>query len=79
MSDWPETSESLIQRARGGSNQSAWSELVAVYQPVVYRMARRGGLSHESAEDVIQAVFLSQLARTGCPERRAQCPHPRPA
>jgi RNA polymerase sigma-70 factor (ECF subfamily) len=48
--------------------------LVAVYQPVVYRMARRGGLSHESAEDVIQGVFLSVSQALNRWESRPQGP-----
>lgn len=59
MSDWPETRASLIQQAQAMDNDAAWQELVAIYQPVVYRMARRGGLTHEAAEDVIQTVWLS--------------------
>ncbi len=59
MSDWPETRASLIQQAQAMDNDAAWQELVAIYQPVVYRMARRGGLTHEAAEDVIQAVWFS--------------------
>jgi RNA polymerase sigma-70 factor (ECF subfamily) len=59
VSDWPETRASLIQQAQGMDNEAAWQELVAIYQPVVYRMARRGGLTHEAAEDVVQTVWLS--------------------
>lgn len=59
MSDWPETSETLIRRVRETVDDPAWDSLVSIYRPVIYRMARRRGLTHESAEDVVQTVFLS--------------------
>ena len=59
MSLWPETNDQLIVRAKNSQNAEAWEELVSVYRPVLYRMARRHHLSHENAEDVIQSVFLS--------------------
>ena len=59
MGLWPETSESLIQRVLGANNEAAWHELVRVYRPVIYRLARHGGLGHEAAEDVTQTVWLS--------------------
>ncbi|MCA9136255.1 MAG: sigma-70 family RNA polymerase sigma factor [Planctomycetales bacterium] len=59
MSDWPETRESLILRAKDPQDQLAWSELMAVYRPVVCRMARARGLQHADAEDLAQSVFAS--------------------
>lgn len=59
MSLWPETNDQLILRAKNSQDAEAWEELVSVYRPVLYRMARRHQLSHENAEDVIQSVFLS--------------------
>jgi|688.fasta_scaffold10591_5 RNA polymerase sigma-70 factor (ECF subfamily) len=59
MSLWPETNDQLIVRAKNSQDAEAWEELVSVYRPVLYRMARRHHLSHENAEDVIQSVFLS--------------------
>ncbi len=59
MNDWPETSESLILRVKDPQDVAAWRELVAVYRPVVYRMARGRGLQHEDAEDLAQGVFVS--------------------
>ena len=59
MSDWPETSESLILRVKDPQDMTAWRELVAVYRPVVYRMARGRGMQHEDAEDLAQGVFVS--------------------
>ena len=59
MSDWPETRESLILRVKDPQDQLAWCELIAVYRPVVCRMARARGLQHADAEDLAQNVFAS--------------------
>ena len=59
MNDWPETNPSLILRIKDPQNAVAWNELIAIYRPVIYRLARRKGLLHEDAEDLVQGVFLS--------------------
>lgn len=59
MSQWPETSESLILRLRDPQDTLAWSQFMAIYEPVVYRLSRRRGLQHADAEDLCQQVFLS--------------------
>lgn len=59
MSDWPETRESLILRVKDPQDEAAWRELVSVYRPVVYRMARGRGMQHADAEDLSQGVFAS--------------------
>jgi len=59
MSQWPETSESLLLRIRDPQDTLAWSQFMAIYQPVVYRLARRRGLQHADAEDLCQRVFMS--------------------
>ena len=59
MSQWPETSESLILRIRDSQDAVAWSQFTAIYEPVVYRLARRRGLQHADAEDLCQNVFLA--------------------
>ena len=32
---------------------------MAIYRPVIHRLARRKGLLHEDAEDLVQGVFMS--------------------
>lgn len=59
MSDWPETSESLILRVKDPQDDASWRKLVAIYRPVVFRMARGRGLQHEDAEDLAQGVFVA--------------------
>ena len=59
MPELPDTSHSLISRVKDLSDGASWAEFVRIYQPVVFRMARRRGLQHADAEDVIQQVFVS--------------------
>ena len=48
----------LVRGCREGS-QSAWDELVARYQRLIFAIPRRAGLSDEQAADVFQEVFLT--------------------
>ena len=59
MDNWPETSESLILRLNNQQDVAAWNEFLAIYRPVVLRMALRRGLQHADADDLAQRVFLS--------------------
>ena len=63
MPEFPETSHSLIERVHDPANGAAWAEFLGIYQPVVYRMARRRGLQDADALDVVQQVFAS-IARS---------------
>jgi RNA polymerase sigma-70 factor (ECF subfamily) len=57
--EFPETSQSLIARIKDLADEAAWTEFLAVYRPVVYRMARRRGMQDADAQDVTQRVFLA--------------------
>jgi len=59
MNDWPETSESLILRVKDPTDVAAWSAFLAIYRPVVYRLARSRGLQDADADDLAQQVFLA--------------------
>lgn len=59
MSDFPETNHSLIARGQDLGDGASWAEFLGIYQPVVYRMARRRHLQEADAHDVAQQVFLS--------------------
>lgn len=48
----------LVRECRDG-NQSAWDELVARYQRLIYAVPRRAGLTDEQAADVFQEVFVT--------------------
>ncbi len=52
------TSPTLLIRVKG-REEAAWSRLVRLYAPLVYRWARRAGLRPDDAQDVVQMVFLT--------------------
>ena len=56
------TSASLLDRVRRHDPQ-AWSRFAALYSPLVYGWARRGGLQESDAADVVQDVFQSVFAK----------------
>ncbi len=59
MNDWPETSESLILRVKDPADAAAWSAFLAIYRPVIYRLARSRSLQDADADDLAQQVFVS--------------------
>ena len=63
MPEFPETNYSLIARVKDLGDGASWAEFLGIYQPVVFRMARRRGLQDADAQDVMQQVFLS-IARS---------------
>jgi RNA polymerase sigma-70 factor (ECF subfamily) len=58
----PETSASLLERARAGPDAEAWRRRVDLYTPLLHGWIRRYSLQHSDAEDIVQEV-LSTLAR----------------
>lgn len=54
-----DTRASLIARLRDQEDRDAWDEVMAIYGPLVLRMALRQGLQRADAEDVVQHVFLA--------------------
>lgn len=67
----PETRASLLLRVRDPSDQAAWQEFVAIYRPVILRLALRKGMQPADADDVAQQVLVN-VARAI--ERRAHDP-----
>lgn len=65
MDNWPETSESLILRLNDVQDVAAWNEFLAIYRPVVLRMACRRGLQQADADDLAQRVFMSVARKVG--------------
>jgi len=59
MAHVPETRPSLILRLRDPSDEAAWEQFVAIYRPVIVRLAVLKGLPHPDAEDLAQQVLLS--------------------
>src|SRR5262245_22793313 len=56
------TSLSLLHQVRT-HDAAAWSRLVQLYSPTVFRWCRRAGLSSEDSADVLQNVFLAVATR----------------
>lgn len=69
MSEFPETSESLIAKVRDPADQKAWERFEEMYRPVIYRIARKRGLQHCDALDLVQQVLISVAAAIGRYER----------
>jgi RNA polymerase sigma factor (sigma-70 family) len=57
MDDSPGTRHSLIVKLRDPADPVAWREFVAIYEPLVYQLARRKGLQDADALDLCQEVF----------------------
>jgi RNA polymerase sigma-70 factor (ECF subfamily) len=53
----PATRRSLIVKLRDPADSAAWHEFVAIYEPLVYRLARHKGLQDADAKDLCQEVF----------------------
>ncbi|HEV3121156.1 MAG TPA: sigma-70 family RNA polymerase sigma factor [Isosphaeraceae bacterium] len=57
MDESPATRRSLIVKLRDSTDAAAWTEFVTLYEPLVYRLARRKGLQDADARDLCQEVF----------------------
>ena len=69
----PDTKTSLILRLPSADDAEAWREFVSIYEPFVYRFARRGGLQDADACELVQNVMLSVARAVG----RWKPDHPR--
>lgn len=59
MDEIPKTRPSLLVRIRDPQDERAWEEFLAIYEPLVYRLARRKGFQHADAVELTQEVFLA--------------------
>ena len=59
---WPTTWPTLMRRVRDADDHEAWTTLVALYEPLLYRYGRRRGLQDADARDLTQLV-LAKIAR----------------
>jgi RNA polymerase sigma-70 factor (ECF subfamily) len=66
----PETSLSLLERA-GQKDPEAWRRLVNLYTGLIAYWCRRGGLSGEDVDDVVQEVFKAVSTHLGNFQRGA--------
>ena len=58
MSLAPPTTVSLLLRIRDEGNQTAWTEFVELYTPLIRGYARHHGLDHNDAADLVQDVLV---------------------
>jgi RNA polymerase sigma factor (sigma-70 family) len=70
MSAPPTTRYSLLLRIQDPHNQVAWAEFTALYEPLIYRLARQKGLQDADAQDLCQDVFraVAGAARRWTPD-----------
>jgi RNA polymerase sigma-70 factor (ECF subfamily) len=68
----PSTRYSLLLSIKDPQNHAAWVEFVAIYEPLVYRLARRYGLQDADARNLCQEVFrvVAKSARQWRPDAR---------
>src|SRR5258706_1457132 len=62
MEHSPETRPSLVVRLGNARDGAAWTEFLAVYEPLILRLMRKQGLQNSDARDVCQQV-LAAVAR----------------
>lgn len=55
----PETRNSLIMRLPNQGDQDAWEQFVAIYDPLIYRLARLKGFQDADARELVQDVLLA--------------------
>lgn len=55
----PSTRLSLMVRLRDPQDQAAWTEFVAIYEPLLLRLMRQRGLQEADARDATQQVILA--------------------
>lgn len=58
-SEFPDTRASLLLHLQAGVAHEGWQEFVAIYRPIIYRLARRRGLQDTDAQDLAQQVLVS--------------------
>lgn len=59
MSAPPDTRSSLIARLANVGDDDAWREFASLYEPFIYRQARRYGLQHADARELVQEVLIA--------------------
>jgi RNA polymerase sigma-70 factor (ECF subfamily) len=65
MLDSPATRQSLLVRLKDPGDSQAWTEFVAIYTPLIDRLARARGLQTADAADLTQEVFRAVAGAIG--------------
>ena len=53
-----ETRSTLLIRLKSKEDEEGWLEFFALYWRLIYNVARRAGLGHEDAQDIVQETIL---------------------
>jgi RNA polymerase sigma-70 factor (ECF subfamily) len=61
----PATRHSLIVKLRDPGDAEAWHEFMAIYRPLIFRLAGRKGLQDADADDLCQEVFRAVSGAIG--------------
>jgi RNA polymerase sigma-70 factor (ECF subfamily) len=59
MDRGPDTRASLLLRIRNPRDEQSWVEFAAIYEPLVYRLARQKGFQDADAQELTQEVLLA--------------------
>lgn len=62
MDQTPTTRPSLLVRLHGPRDEQAWAEFMAIYAPLIERLARQKGLQDADAADLVQEVLRTVAA-----------------
>ncbi len=54
-----DTRSSLIARLANVGDDDSWREFASLYEPLIYRQARRYGLQHADARELVQDVLIA--------------------
>ncbi len=65
-----DTRSSVLQKIRDPENTAAWQRFYDQYAGFVFTLARRSGLQHTDAEDVVQTVMLEMIESIRTFDRR---------
>jgi RNA polymerase sigma-70 factor, ECF subfamily len=68
----PETRASLLLRLKDRRDNDAWEQFLAIYQPILYRMARSRGYQDADAREIVQDVLVAVSKRIDSFEARNQ-------
>jgi RNA polymerase sigma-70 factor (ECF subfamily) len=62
MDSTPDTRHSLLVRLGNPADEQAWNRFVELYEPLIYRLARRKGFQHADAEELTQEALVAVAA-----------------
>jgi RNA polymerase sigma factor (sigma-70 family) len=65
MTESPATRRSLLVRLKDPHDEQAWTEFVAIYTPLIDRLAQARGLQSADAADLAQEVFRAVAGAIG--------------